>query len=192
MSTNAEPRLTQLLNRMWQGDRHAADQAADLIYRQLQRIASNHLRRERRDHTLETNALVHEAYLKLTGSRGMVIQNRAHFYAVASQQMRRILVDHGRAMQAQRRGGGALKVTLDKVRFGADPLNLDLLQLDEALRELELLDARAARVVELRYFGGYSDKELTEALDISLATVRRDWAFARSWLFERLGSNKPA
>jgi RNA polymerase sigma factor (TIGR02999 family) len=187
-ATNAgAPPLTLLLNRMRAGDEAAREQAMELIYGQLRRMAANQLRRERAGHTLQTTALVHEAYLKLAGGSGLEVKDRAHFYAVASQQMRRILVDYGRARNAQRRGGGAGRVDLDKIQLGSEPQNLDLIALDEALTELEKLDARAARVVELRYFGGYSDKEVVEALGVSLATVRRDWDFARSWLFDRIG-----
>jgi RNA polymerase sigma factor (TIGR02999 family) len=180
------PPLTALLNRMRHGDRDAGEAAVELVYSELHRIASGQMRRERPGHTLQTTALVHEAYIRLIGSESLEIQNRGHFFAVASQQMRRILVDHARADQAQRRGGGAARVEFDQVQLGTETASIDVLLLDEALCELERLEPRAARVVELRYFGGYTDKEVVEALGVALATVRRDWEFARSWLFDRM------
>jgi RNA polymerase sigma-70 factor, ECF subfamily len=178
--------LTLLLNRMQQGDRAAAEEASSRIYGELHRIASREMRRERPGHTLQTTALVNEAYLRLSASGSLQIQSRGHFMAVASQQMRRILVDHARAAGAQRRGGGAVQVDLEAVPAGAGGRSLNLLLLDESLAELEKIAPRAAKVVELRYFGGYTDKEVLEALGISLATVRRDWEYARSWLFHRM------
>ena len=189
------PQFTLLLRRMQQGDREAGNQAVKLVYRELHGIASRELRRERPGHTLVPTALIHEAYLRLAGSGPLEIQNRGHFLALASQQMRRILVDHARAKNAQRRGGNAIQVGLDRAHAGLDPPSIDLLLLDEILRDLERNEPRAARVVELRYFGGYTDREAAEALGVSLATVRRDWEFARCWLFERMhrpGEARPA
>ena len=183
--------LTVLLNRMQRGDRRAGEEVVNAVYHELRRIASREMRREREGHTLQTTALVHEAYLKLVGSQSLEIQNRGHFFAVASQQMRRILVDHARAAGAQRRGGGALRVDLDEVTAGFRPASIDLLLLDESLRELERLEPRAGKIVEMRYFGGHTDKEVADALGVSLATVRRDWEFARSWLYDRMRSDKP-
>jgi RNA polymerase sigma-70 factor (ECF subfamily) len=178
--------LTLLLNRMGQGDQIAAGQAVALVYDELHRIASFHMKRERRDHTLQTTALVHEAYVKLVGA-APEIQNRGHFFAIASQQMRRILVDHARTIKAGKRGGGAVKIALDSVPLRAAQDNVvDVLLLDETLKVLERLDPRAAKVVELRFFGGYTDKEVVEGLGVSLATIRRDWEYARSWLFDRM------
>lgn len=171
---------------MQEGDRAAAEQAASRIYGELHRIASREMRRERPGHTLQTTALIHEAFVRLSASGSLEIQSRGHFMAVASQQMRRILVDHARSAGAQRRGGGAVQIDLDAVQGGADGRSLDLLLLDESLAELESIDPRAAKVIELRYFGGYTDKEVVDALAVSLATVRRDWEFARSWLFRRM------
>jgi len=186
--------LTLLLNRMQKGDRAAGDEAASRIYGELHRIASREMRRERPGHTLQTTALVNEAYMRLSAAGSLEIQSRGHFFAVASRQMRRILVDHARSAGAQRRGGGAMQIELDDAQAGAEGRGLDLLLLDESLQELERLDPRAAKVVELRYFGGYTDKEVLEALGVSLATVRRDWEYARSWLFRRMqgpGGKKP-
>jgi RNA polymerase sigma factor (TIGR02999 family) len=177
--------LTVLLNRMSKGDHEAGEQAARMIYGQMRRIASSRLRSERANHTLQTTGLVHEAYLRLSGGAEIEVRDRAHFYALASQQMRRILIDYARAQRVGKRNGG-VRVDLDLVRLGSEPRSIDVLALDEALHALERIDPRAAKGVELHYFGGYSEAELADALDISAATVRRDWAFARSWLFDRM------
>jgi RNA polymerase sigma-70 factor (ECF subfamily) len=171
---------------MRKGDREAGDEVSGLVYGELRRIASREMRQERPGHLLQTTALVHEAYLKLVGAQSLEIQDRGHFFAVASLQMRRILVDHARSRDALRRGAGAAQVNLDGLQIAADERTVDVLILDEVLKEFEQLEPRAAKVVELRYFGGYSEKEIEVALDISLATVRRDWAFAKSWLFDRM------
>ncbi len=178
--------ITELLKQMQLGDKHAAEQAVGLVYKELHKIAANHLRRERPGQTLVATALINEAYMRLAGGARYEIQNRGHFFAIASQQMRRILVDHARGKNSQKRGGGAIQVGLEEVRTGLEPPPVDLLMLDEALRELEKVEPRASKVIELRYFGGYSDKEVVEALGVSLATVRRDWEFARAWLFDRI------
>jgi RNA polymerase sigma factor (TIGR02999 family) len=151
------------------------------------------MRGERGGGDLQTTALIHEAYARLVGGEPIEIQSRGHFFAIASQQMRRVLVDAARSERAQKRGGLALKVPLDEVRIAAGSRGEDMLALDEALRELELIDPRAAKVVELRYFGGYTDKEVVETLGVALSTVRRDWEFARSWLFDQMngGRTKP-
>lgn len=178
--------LTLLLNRMQQGDQDAAEQAASLVYAELHRIASRQMKRERPDHVLQTTALVHEAYLRLAGGKACEVESRGHFFAVASQQMRRILVDFARKDNAQKRGSGEIKEDLDSIRVGVEGRSVDLLALDESLRELERLEPRAARVVEMRYFGGHTDREMAEALGVSAITVRRDWDYARSWLFSRM------
>lgn len=178
--------LTSLLNRMRQGDQQAGNEAIALVYAELHRIASREMRHEREGHLLQTTALVNEAYLRLLGSRSVEIQDRAHFFALASKQMRRILIDHARSENAQRRGGQAIRLDLDRVALPSASQSVDLLLLNEALEELERIDPRAAQVVELRYFGGYTDHEVVEALGSSLSTVRRDWEFARSWLFDRM------
>lgn len=184
------PDLTLLLNRMRQGDRDAGNQAAAMVYHELHRIASREMRRERAGHVLQTTALVNEAYLRLAGrTQSLQIQDRAHFFALAARQMRRVLVDYARSQHAQHRGGGAPPVDLDRVSLGTSQKNLDLLMLNECLDELERLDPRAAHVVELRYFGGYTDNEVVEAVGASLSTIRRDWEFARSWLFDRMRAN---
>ena len=190
--------LTYLLNRMQAGDPAAADEAVPLIYDELHRIAAREMRGERPGHLLQTTALIHEAYTRLVGSGAMEIRNRDHFFAIASRQMRRILVDIARSENAQRHGGLAPKISLDHLQIGveghsASGQGINLLLLDDALQKLESIDPRAAKVVELRYFGGYTDKEVAEALGVALSTVRRDWDFARSWLFDHIagGAARP-
>jgi len=178
------PDLTLLLNRMGQGDREAADRAAELVYEELHRIASRQIRPERPGHLLQTTALINEAYVRLAGSGPLEFRNRGHFFSIASRQMRRILVDYARAENAAIRGGGATRVDLAEVRLAAEGRSMDVALLDEALQELARVDPRAAQVVELRYFGGYTDKEVGEAIGASLATVRRDWEFAKAWLLD--------
>ena len=183
--------LTYLLNRMQAGDPAAAEEAVPLIYGELHRIAAREMRGERPGHLLQTTALIHEAYTRLVGSGAMEIRNRDHFFAIASRQMRRILVDIARSENAQRHGGLAPKVSLDHLQIGveghsASGQGINLLLLDDALQKLESIDPRAAKVVELRYFGGYTDREVAEALGVGLSTVRRDWDFARSWLFDHI------
>ncbi len=193
VSTGSNPprgELTNLLNLMQRGDKEAGDRAVALVYEELHRIAAREIRGERDGGQLQTTALIHEAYLRLVGTgsseQSIEIQNRGHFFAIASKQMRRVLVDSARSESAQKRGGPAIRVTLDEKRIGVISRSENLLALDEALRDLERVDPRAANVVELRYFGGYTDKEVVEALGIAISTVRRDWEFARSWLFDRM------
>jgi RNA polymerase sigma factor (TIGR02999 family) len=178
--------LTLLLTQMQQGNHQAGEKAIALVYSELHRIAARELRAERPGHLLQTTALIHEAYTRLISSEGLEIHNRMHFFAVASQQMRRVLVDYARGRDAQKRGGGAVKVALDEIQAGINPKKTDLVALDEALGVLERVDPRAAQVVELRFFGGYTDQEVSEVVGVSLATVRRDWEFARTWLFDRM------
>jgi len=187
--------LTSLLKQMQSGDPQACQQAAELVYGEMHRIAARELRRERPDHLLQTTALIHEAYLRLMGSESLEIRNRVHFFAVASQQMRRILVDYARARDAGKRGGGAVGISVDSVQIGQNPRTIDLLLLDEALNELEQVEPRAAKIIELRYFGGYQDQEIAESLGVSVPTIRREWVYARSWLFQRMsgpGEHGPA
>jgi RNA polymerase sigma factor (TIGR02999 family) len=171
---------------MTDGDPGAAEQVVARVYDELHRIAAREMRRERPGHMLQTTALINEAYLRLAGAQSLEIQNRGHFFAVASQQMRRVLVDHARAAASQKRGSGVPLVDLDIVRIGAADSDAQLVALDDALKDLERLDRRAAKVVELKYFGGHTDREVAEVLNLSPATVRRDWEFARSWLFEQV------
>ncbi|MGA2740259.1 MAG: sigma-70 family RNA polymerase sigma factor [Bryobacteraceae bacterium] len=184
-----DPTLTQALTDWRNGDRDAGNRLFAAAYQELRRLAVWHLQRERPGHTLQATALVNELYLKLFGGEPMDWRNRAHFFAVAAQQMRRLLVDYARASLAEKRGGGRVKVSLTEVNGLAAPSEQALLDLDAALRRLETLDPRAARIVELRYFGGATEQEAAEAAGVSVATVKRDWDFARTWLISQL---KPA
>jgi RNA polymerase sigma-70 factor (ECF subfamily) len=178
--------LTELLNRMGQGDRKAGSRAVPLIYEELHQIAARAMRSERPGHTLQTTALIHEAYLRLVDDDKFKVENRGHFYALASIQMRKVLVEHARARNAARRGGGAVHESIHRIEIGAEGRSIDLLLLDESLEELERLDPRAAKVVELKYFGGLSDEEAADALLITPRMVRRDWEHARGWLLTRM------
>jgi RNA polymerase sigma factor (TIGR02999 family) len=175
--------VTSLLNQVADGDRGAEAKLVPLIYDELRRLATRRLRHERRDHTLQTTALVHEAYLKLVGQRDVKWQNRTHFFAVASQAMRRILVDYARAQQTTKRGGKLSRVALDDVCVVSHGPSVELVAVDESLARLEKLDPRQAQIVELRYFGGMSVDETAEALGISAKTVIREWNVAKAWLF---------
>lgn len=177
--------ITVLLQELRAGTPDAAEQLAARVYDELHRIAENAMRRERPGHTLQPTLLVSEAFLKLVGERDTAWQNRAHFFAIASQTIRRILVDHARARQRVKRDFG-LRVTLDESVAENPERSLDLLALDEALSRLEAASPRQARIVELRYFGGLEIEETAQALDISPATVKRDWTFARAFLLREL------
>ena len=178
--------VTELLQAWSGGDRAALDRLMPLVYDELKRIAARHLAGERAGHTLQATALVHEAYLKLVDQRSARWQNRTQFFAVAAQLMRRILVDHARAHAAAKRGAGARPVTLSALEeTGAQP-DLDIVALDAALDRLAVLDPRQARVVELRYFGGLSLEETAAVVEASPATIKRDWAMARAWLYQQL------
>ena len=184
---DAHPDITALLRAWAAGDQEARDLAMSLVYRELRRRAAAHLRRERAGHTLQPTALVHEAYLRLLDQRDVVWQNRAHFLAVVSQMMRRILVDHARARLAAKRSGRWARVTLGMVGDAAIAANqIDLLDLDAALNRLATFDARKSRIAELRFFGGLSLEEMGQVLDVSPKTVERDWQAARAWLFKTL------
>ncbi len=156
------------------------------MYDELRRLAARYMRRERPGHTLQTSALINEAYLRLVDARGVQWQNRAHFFGVSAQVMRHILVDFARARQNLKRGGGAQPVSLDAVMVSVPERGTDLLALDEALERLAALSPRQSRVVELRYFGGLTEEEVAEVLSISPRTVRNDWGLARAWLYREL------
>jgi RNA polymerase sigma-70 factor (ECF subfamily) len=177
--------VTRLLRAWSLGDLAARDQLVPLVYDELRRRAAAYLRRERRDHTLQPTALVHEAYSRLA-SQNEPFQNRSQFFAMASQMMRRVLVDHARAHQARKRASGGLRVELTEGLVVAEPRQVDLIALDGALEELAAKDERQARLVEMRFFGGLTADEAADALGVSLATANRDWALARAWLFRRL------
>ncbi len=197
MSSRAEhmgraggPQLTLLLNRMGRGDRAADDQEIQMVYGELHRIAARELRPERCGHLLQTTALVNEAYLRLAGSGPLEFHDRGHFFALISRQMRRALVDYARKKKAVRRGGGAIAVDSYKIQIPVQGQAVDVLLLDEAMRALEALEPRAARGVELRYFGGYSEAEAAKVLGVALITVRRDWRFAKAWLFDYISAHR--
>lgn len=179
--------VTALLLAWGRGEAEAREKLIPLVYAELRRLAAGAMAAERKDHTLEPTALVHETYLKLIRQPDVPWQNRAHFFGVASRLMRQILVDHARAHGAEKRGGGKPRLTLDSALAAAAGGNeVELLALDDALTELSRLDETQGRVVEMRFFGGLSVSETAEALGVSPATVKRDWAVARAWLFRRL------
>lgn len=183
--------VTELLQQWRDGDSHAHERLLALVYDELRRVARARLRSEARDHTLQPTALVHEAYLRLLGARASP-QNRAHLFAMSARLMRQVLVDHARRRKADKRGSGATTMTLtDAVPSPQSPV-VDLLVLDEALTQLGELDERLSQVVELKCFGGLSIAEMASSLNVSAATVERDWAMAKAWLFERLSSPPPA
>jgi RNA polymerase sigma factor (TIGR02999 family) len=178
--------VTSLLNSLADGDQGAAARLVPLIYKELQRLAARCLRRERRDHTLQATALVHEAYIKLTGQRSARWENRAQFFAVASQLMRRILVDYARRQERIKRGGRQHKVSLNEVLLLSQTRTDELLAVHESLSRLERLDPRQGRIVELRYFGGLTVDEAAHVLGISSKTVLREWNIAKAWLYGEL------
>jgi len=178
--------ITELLKAWSAGDSSALDRLAPLVYTQLHRVAHRQLKRERQGHTLDSSALVHEAYLKLTGQKNTSWQDRAHFFAIAGRIMRRILVDYARTSHREKRGGGAIVLALDDHLDAPGDRSLQLIALDDALNDLEQLDPQQCRVVELRFFTGLSIVETAEALDLSKATVNRDWVAARAWLLREI------
>jgi RNA polymerase sigma factor (TIGR02999 family) len=179
--------ITRLLLEWRSGSKEAAGRLVGLVYGELHRMASREMRRERGEHTLQATALVNEAYLRLCGSEQVQWQDRVHFFAVAAQQLRRVLIDHARRVRSKKRGGGRIETTLFEADGGAWQFDERVLAVDEALVRLEALDSRAAKVVELRFFGGLTEAEAAAALGISETTLRRDWDFARSWLASQLG-----
>ena len=185
MSADSE-NVTRLLQDCGAGDQQALEQLLPLIYNELRRLAHNFLYRERPGHTLQTTALVHEAYLKLIDQRDARWQNRAHFFALAAQAMRRILIDSARRHAAHKRGGPGEKLSLDEAAGVSSEPDNNLLALDEALDALAVLDRQQSRVVELRYFGGLTIEETAEVMSLSPATVKREWAMARAWLYEAM------
>lgn len=190
MSSNSSGEITQMLLELTDGNADAVDQILPHIYDELRRLAGSYLRRERSDHTLQPTALVHEAYMKLIDQRQVKWQNRAHFFGIAAQVMRRILMDHARKHLANKRGGDAEILPLEEEIFVVSPdKSNELLALDEALERLAKMDPPKARVVELRYFGGLSIEETAEVMGISVPTVNRHWKFAKAWLHSELTNN---
>jgi RNA polymerase sigma-70 factor, ECF subfamily len=188
MSKDAD-RVAALLESVRAGDPDAREQLVALVYPELRRIAARYLRVERPDHTLQPTALVHETYARLFADRVVDWKSRAYFFAAVATEMRRILVDHARARNAGKRAGAHIRVPLSQVKGWAGAPIDDLLALDEALRRFIEVEPRAGRVVELRFFAGLDDRETAETLGVSVATVKRDWLFARSWLFRELTAN---
>jgi len=178
--------VTQLLVRWRDGDRQAFDLLVPLVYQELRQIAARHLSNERAGHTLQSTALVNEAYFRMVQQDLPEWQNRAHFFAVAAQVMRQILVDHARARRALKRGGDAARVSLELAEGQAVPMDSDLVALDEALTALSQLDPQQGRVVELKFFGGLSNEDTSAVLGVSTSTVKRDWTVARAWLYREL------
>ncbi len=182
----ADHDITQILQQWSDGDANAVEQLFPFVYDELRRLARNYLTREREGHTLQPTALVHEAYLRLIDQDRTTWQNRSHFYAVAAQMMRRILVNHARDRAAQKRGGDLQIESFDESKETTGENTLDIVRLDEALQNLEKFDERKSRVVEMRFFGGLSEKEISVVLDVSEKTVGRDWTMAKLWLRREL------
>jgi RNA polymerase sigma factor (TIGR02999 family) len=182
----SQQRVTDLLTRWSEGDDAVLAELTPLVYEELRRLAHRRMGAERTDHTLQTTALVSEAYLRLADQTNPRWQNRAHFFAVAARAMRQILVSYARSQRAEKRGGGALKVELDEAAIVSPEQSKEIVDLHEALERLAALDSRKAQVVELKYFGGLNYDEMAEVLKISRVTVRRDWEFARLWLYTEL------
>jgi len=186
MPFSANEQVTQLLGAWRSGDSSALDKLIPLVQPELHRLAHRYMARERPGHTLQTTVLIHDAYLQFADKTQPPWQNRAHFFAVAAQLMRRIMVDHARQKQALKRGGGALKITLDESALAAETRAVELLALDEALEKLAAFDKRKADVVEMRYFGGLTMEEIADVLKVHVNTVTREWSAARAWLFATL------
>lgn len=174
-----------------EGDQAAQEELLPLVYDELRRLARNHLRRERPNHTLQPTALVHEAYLRLVGEGGATWQNRAHFFGIAARLMRQILINHAEARAAARRGGGAFRLSLGAVDRLAEGPEVDLIALDDALKGLAALDPRQGQIVELRFFGGLTVEETAAVLGLSPATVKREWSAARAWLRREIDRRVP-
>jgi RNA polymerase sigma-70 factor (ECF subfamily) len=178
--------VTLLLQEMTNGDERAPEVLLPLVYDELKKLASGYMRGERNGHTLQTTELVHEAYVRLVDWKSADWQNRAHFFAVAAQMMRRILVDHARRRDAQKRGSGVQKIALDDAITFAAERDIDLFALDEALTLLETFDERQCRIIELRFFGGLTIEETAEVMKLSPATIKNEWTMARTWLYNKL------
>jgi RNA polymerase sigma factor (TIGR02999 family) len=178
--------VTELLGRWRGGDREALDALMPLVYKELRRIAHHYLQNERPGHTLQGTALVNEAYVRMVGQNFPEWQNRAHFFAVAAQLMRQILVDYARSHRAAKRGGSVCRLTLDEAEDQPQALDVDVIALDEALKTLAEMDAQQSQIVELKFFAGLTIEDTSEVLGISSSTVKRDWITARAWLYREL------
>jgi RNA polymerase sigma factor (TIGR02999 family) len=184
---NSTDEVTKLLKDMSAGDETSPDKLLEIVYNDLRRLAGAYMQNERTDHTLQATALVHEAYMRLVDWKNVSWQNRAHFFSVAAEVMRKVLIDHARARQSQKRGGQ--KLVLDESISIPDKRPINLIALDEALHSLETLDPRQAKIVELRFFGGLSIEETAYVLNVSESTVRREWAFAKAWFQRELAGD---
>lgn len=182
--------VTELLQGWRDGDKEALDKLMPLVYEELRRQAARYLRQERPGHTLQTTALIHEAYLRLIDQRKTKWENRAHFYGIAAQMMRRILVDHARTRGRLKRGGSSIRVSMSQAVALAEGPNLDIVAIEEALKRLEELDPHQSRIVELRFFSGLTVEETAEILGISAATVKREWRVAKAWLYREISGEK--
>jgi len=190
MSNNPPPNqheITELLTEWSGGDQNALDKLYPLVYQELRRLARTYMKHERKGHTLQTTALINEAYVRMVDQKGVHWQNRSHFFAISAQMMRRILVDHARRATYVKRGGTARKVSLDEAMIVAAERSEEVLMLDDALSNLSRIDSRRCQVVELRYFAGLNNREIAAVLNISENTVMRDWNLARAWLYKQLG-----
>ena len=186
MDEREQLQITQLLVDWSEGDRAALDRLTPLVYGELHRLAHRYMNRERAGHTLQTSALVNEAFLRLVDQRNVRWNNRAHFFAIAAQMMRRILVDYARSHLYAKRGAGAIHVSLDQAALVSNEPSAEVTALDEALTKLESIDSQQARVVELKFFGGLTIKEIAEAMGISTDMVKREWSTAKAWLYREI------
>ncbi|HXK06419.1 MAG TPA: sigma-70 family RNA polymerase sigma factor [Verrucomicrobiae bacterium] len=193
MASGAAPDVTKLLVNWSHGDQGALEQLMPLVYGELRRLAAAYLRRERSNHTLQSTALVHEAFLRMVHQQDVQWRNRAHFYGIAAQMIRRILVDYARGQHAEKRGAGAVKLVLDEaLAVPQQSPDVDLLSLNDALDRLTELDERQSRVVELRFFAGLSIEETAEVMHLSPASIKREWQTARAWLFREMSTARQA
>jgi RNA polymerase sigma-70 factor (ECF subfamily) len=187
MTDASPPPVTALLQEWSRGDRGALEKLTPIVYEELRRIAAGYMQKERRGHTLQPTALVNEAYVRLIGQNRVSWQNRAHFFGIAAELMRRILIDYARRRQADKRGADRIRVATDVEIAGSKDLDFDMLAIDGALSRLERLDAPQARIVELRFFGGLTVEETAKVAGVSTATVKREWRTARAWLRREVG-----
>ena len=186
MIKNNDKNITRLLNQVSQGDTLALERILPIVYDELRIISSKYLRDEYKKHTLQTTELVHEAYIKLFGSENLSWENRAHFFGIAAKSMRQVLVDYARKRKSQKRGLGKTKLSLDNVEILVSESEEQILSLNDALTKLEGLEERSCKIVELRFFSGLSIEETANLLNISAATVKRDWNFAKAWLYREI------
>ena len=189
MKSPARHQITELLAEWREGNQSALDELYPLVYDELHRLARRYMSRERKDHTLQTTALINEAYVRMVDQKNVNWANRSHFFAISAQIMRRILIDHARRHAYAKRGGGAQQVSLEEVAAIAPEQGREMLRLDEALKTLAERDPRRSQVVELRYFGGLNNEEIAGVLHVSENTVTRDWNMARAWLYQQLTEN---